>query len=155
RTTRSSSRSPHTSACSTADFTRRFRMSVAYKLPQEDLDAEIFARRWDKIERPYSKEAVEKLRGSIKIEYTLANLGARRLWPVLNPDRYGHALGGMTGNQAMQMVRAGLKAIYCSGWQVAADANVSGNMYPDQSLYPVNSVPAVVKRLNQALERAD
>jgi isocitrate lyase len=130
-------------------------MSVAYKLPPEEIENEIFLRRWEKVERPYSNDDVERLRGSIKIEYTLANRGARRLWTLLHSEDYINALGAMSGNQAMQMVRAGLKAIYCSGWQVAADANLSGNMYPDQSLYPVNSVPALVKRINQSLERAD
>ena len=105
--------------------------------------------------RPYSQADVEKLRGSVKIEYTLADLGAKRLWELLHTEDYVNALGAMTGNQAMQQVRAGLKAIYLSGWQVAADANLAGAMYPDQSLYPANSVPAVVKKINQALLRAD
>jgi isocitrate lyase len=130
-------------------------MSVAYKLPLHELESEIFARRWDEIERPYSEADVDRLRGSIHIQNTLAELGARRLWTLLNSEEYVHALGALTGNQAMQMVRAGLKAIYVSGWQVAADANLSGNMYPDQSLYPANSVPALVKRINQTFERAD
>ena len=95
------------------------------------------------------------LRGSIRIEHTLARLGAARLWSLMTGAPYVHALGAVTGNQAMQMVRAGLQAIYCSGWQVAADANLQGQTYPDQSLYPANSVPALVKRLNQALQRAD
>jgi isocitrate lyase len=95
------------------------------------------------------------LRGSIHIEHTLARLGAERLWRLMTEESYVNALGAMTGNQAMQMVRAGLKAIYVSGWQCAADANVSGEMYPDQSLYPANSVPLLVKRINQALLRAD
>ncbi|MBK8013410.1 MAG: isocitrate lyase [Deltaproteobacteria bacterium] len=111
--------------------------------------------RWEGVTRPYSKGDVARLRGSIRIEHTLADLGARRLWRLLKTEPYVHALGAMTGNQAMQQVRAGLKAIYCSGWQVAADANISGNMYPDQSLYPANSVPELVRRINQALERAD
>jgi isocitrate lyase len=111
--------------------------------------------RWDGIERPYSAEDVLKLRGSIDIEYTLAELGAERLWRLLHEEPYVAALGALTGNQAMQQVRAGLKAIYLSGWQVAADANLAGHMYPDQSLYPSNSVPQVVKRINQALQRAD
>ncbi len=113
------------------------------------------ANRWDGVTRPYSSDDVERLRGSIRIAHTLADRGARRLWDLMHTTDYVHALGAVTGNQAMQQVRAGLKAIYVSGWQVAADANVSGNMYPDQSLYPVNSVPALVKRINQALERAD
>src|SRR5690349_20336430 len=111
--------------------------------------------RWHGVERPYSRADVERLRGSIKIEYTLARLGAERLWELLHTEDYVNALGAMTGNQAMQQVRAGLKAIYLSGWQVAADANLAGSMYPDQSLYPANSVPAVVKKINQALLRAD
>src|SRR3954447_15022127 len=111
--------------------------------------------RWDGITRTYSAEEVLKLRGSIEIEYTLAELGADRLWRLLQEEPYVAALGALTGNQAIQQVRAGLKAIYLSGWQVAADANLSGHMYPDQSLYPSNSVPQVVKRINQALQRAD
>jgi isocitrate lyase len=111
--------------------------------------------RWQGIERPYTAEDVIRLRGSIQIEYTLARMGAERLWRLLQQDDYVAALGALTGNQAMQQVRAGLKAIYLSGWQVAADANLAGQMYPDQSLYPANSVPAVVKRINQALQRAD
>ena len=111
--------------------------------------------RWDGIVRDYSAEDVEKLRGSIHIEYTLAQLGAERLWKLLHEEDYVAALGALTGNQAIQQVRAGLKAIYLSGWQVAADANLAGHMYPDQSLYPANSVPQVVKRINQSLQRAD
>jgi len=107
------------------------------------------------IVRPYTTKDVERLRGSVRIEHTLARLGAERLWSLLTDGPYVHALGAVTGNQAMQMVRAGLQAIYCSGWQVAADANLQGQTYPDQSLYPANSVPALVKRLNQALQRAD
>lgn len=112
-------------------------------------------RRWQGITRPYRAEDVLRLRGSVRIEYTLARRGAERLWELLNTEDYVHALGALTGNQAVQQVKAGLKAIYLSGWQVAADANVAGQMYPDQSLYPVNSVPNVVKRINQALLRAD
>jgi len=111
--------------------------------------------RWNGITRTHSKEDVERLRGSIKIEHTLAQRGAERLWAQLNSGEPVTALGALTGNQAVQQVRAGLKAIYLSGWQVAADANLSGHMYPDQSLYPANSVPHVVKRINQALQRAD
>lgn len=111
--------------------------------------------RWLGIERPYSAEEVLKLRGSIEIEYTLAKRGAARLWKSLHEEDFINALGALTGNQAMQQVKAGLKAIYLSGWQVAADANIAGQMYPDQSLYPANSVPQVVKRINQALQRAD
>ena len=111
--------------------------------------------RWLGIERPYSAEEVIKLRGSVIIEHTLAKKGATRLWKSLHEEDFINALGALTGNQAVQQVKAGLQAIYLSGWQVAADANLSGQMYPDQSLYPANSVPAVVKRINQALQRAD
>ncbi len=111
--------------------------------------------RIDNIERPYSPEDVERLRGSVTIEHTLARLGAERLRRLLAEDEWVPALGAMTGGQAVQMVKAGLKAIYLSGWQVAADANLSGNTYPDQSLYPANSAPALVKRINSALLRAD
>jgi isocitrate lyase len=111
--------------------------------------------RWAGITRPYSAEDVIRLRGSVQIEYTLATRGANRLWDLLNNEHHIKALGALTGNQAVQQVKAGLKAIYLSGWQVAADANLAGQMYPDQSLYPANSVPAVVKRINQALQRAD
>ncbi len=107
--------------------------------------------RWKGVERPYSAEEVIRLRGTIDIEYTLAKRGAEKLWNYLNTEDYINALGALTGNQAVQQVKAGLKAIYLSGWQVAADANLSGHMYPDQSLYPANSVPHVVKRINQAL----
>ncbi|PFW56761.1 isocitrate lyase [Bacillus cereus] len=112
-------------------------------------------KRWKGITRPYSAEDVIRLRGSIDIEHTLARRGAEKLWDSLHKEDYINALGALTGNQAMQQVKAGLKAIYLSGWQVAADANLSGHMYPDQSLYPANSVPAVVKRINQTLQRAD
>lgn len=112
-------------------------------------------KRWNGITRPYSAEDVIRLRGSIDIEHTLARKGAEKLWNLLQTEEYVHALGALTGNQAVQQAKAGLKAIYLSGWQVAADANLSGNMYPDQSLYPANSVPHVVKRINQALQRAD
>ncbi|EJS65057.1 MULTISPECIES: isocitrate lyase [Bacillus] len=111
--------------------------------------------RWKGITRPYAAEDVIRLRGSIDIEHTLARRGAEKLWSSLHTEDYINALGALTGNQAMQQVKAGLKAIYLSGWQVAADANLSGHMYPDQSLYPANSVPAVVKRINQTLQRAD
>jgi isocitrate lyase len=113
------------------------------------------AGRWDGIVRPYGDADVEKLRGSYRIEHTIADMGARRLWKLLHTEPYVAALGAITGNQAMQQVRAGLKAIYLSGWQVAADNNEAGTMYPDQSLYPANSVPQVVRRINQALLRAD
>jgi isocitrate lyase len=111
--------------------------------------------RWKGIVRDYTSEDVERLRGSVQIEYTLARLGAERLWTLMHSQDYVHALGALTGNQAVQQVKAGLQAIYLSGWQVAADANMAGQMYPDQSLYPANSVPNVVKRINQALQRAD
>jgi isocitrate lyase len=111
--------------------------------------------RWEGISRDYSADDVLRLRGSIEIRHTLAELGAERLWQLLQEEQYVNALGALTGNQAIQQVRAGLKAIYLSGWQVAADANLAGQMYPDQSLYPANSVPQVVKRINQALQRAD
>jgi isocitrate lyase len=111
--------------------------------------------RWQGVTRPYSAEDVIRLRGSIDIEHTLARRGSEKLWNLLHEEDYINALGALTGNQAVQQVRAGLKAIYLSGWQVAADANLSGQMYPDQSLYPANSVPSVVKRINQALQRAD
>jgi isocitrate lyase len=111
--------------------------------------------RWKGIKRGYTAEDVIRLRGSLTIEHTLAKIGAERLWGLLQNEEYIHALGALTGNQAVQQVKAGLKAIYLSGWQVAADANLAGHMYPDQSLYPSNSVPHVVKRMNQALQRAD
>ena len=105
--------------------------------------------RWDGIDRPYIKEEVLSLRGSKKIEYTLAKDGANKLWELLHEEDAVRCLGALTGNQAVQQVKAGLKAIYLSGWQVAADANLAGDMYPDQSLYPANSVPAVVKKINK------
>lgn len=111
--------------------------------------------RWKGIKRPYTAEDVIRLRGSIDIEYTLAERGAKKLWDLLHTEDYVNALGALTGNQAVQQVKAGLKAIYLSGWQVAADANLAGEMYPDQSLYPANSVPHVVRRINNALRRAD
>jgi isocitrate lyase len=111
--------------------------------------------RWDGIERTYSEEDVRRLRGSVHVEHTLARLGAERLWQLLQEEDYVAALGAMTGGQAVEMVKAGLKAIYLSGWQVAADANSAAEVYPDQSLYPVNSAPALVRRLNNALRRAD
>ncbi len=111
--------------------------------------------RWAGITRPYSAQDVERLRGSIQVEHTLARLGAERLWELLQGDSYVPALGAMTGNQAVQQVKAGLNAIYVSGWQVAADANNAGQMYPDQSLYPADSVPNLCRRINQALMRAD
>lgn len=111
--------------------------------------------RWSGVQRPYTAEEVIRLRGSIDIEHTLAKRGAEKFWDLLQNETYVNALGALTGNQAVQQAKAGLKAVYLSGWQVAADANLSGNMYPDQSLYPANSVPHVVKRINSALQRAD
>ncbi|MBV8331211.1 MAG: isocitrate lyase, partial [Candidatus Eremiobacteraeota bacterium] len=111
--------------------------------------------RWSGIERRYSAEDVVRVAGSVVVEHTLARMGAERLWEMLQQDAPTAALGTLTGNQAVQAARAGLKAIYCSGWQVAADANVAGQMYPDQSLYPVNSVPALVERINNAFARLD
>src|SRR5205809_2221541 len=111
--------------------------------------------RWKGIRRAYSAEDVVRLRGSLHVEYTLARRGAEKLWKLVNEEPFVNSLGAMSGNQAMQQVKAGLKAIYLSGWQVAADANVAGEMYPDQSLYPVNSVPSVVKRINSTFARAD
>ena len=111
--------------------------------------------RWAGVTRTYSAEDVVRLRGTVHVEHSLARLGAEKLWKSLNTSDFVNALGAMTGNQAMQQVKAGLKAIYLSGWQVAADANLAGEMYPDQSLYPANSVPQVVKRINNTLLRAD
>ena len=111
--------------------------------------------RWKGIQRPYSPEDVTRLRGTVQIEYTLARVGAEKLWGYMHEKSYVNALGALTGNQAMQQVKAGLDAIYLSGWQVAGDANLSGEMYPDQSLYPANSVPSVVARINRCLQRAD
>ena len=120
--------------------------SLFPSLPQE---------RFKYIERNYSREDVERLRGSVQVTHTLADRGARKLWDLLNSEDYVHALGAMTGNQAMQQVRAGLKAIYLSGWQVAADSNTASSMYPDQSLYPANAAPELAKRINRTLQRAD
>src|SRR5690242_2079613 len=111
--------------------------------------------RWKGITRPYTAPEVLRLSGSVRIDYSLARMGATRLWDLLRAEEYVAALGAVTGNQAIQQVQAGLKAIYLSGWQVAADANLAGQMYPDQSLYPADSVPAAVKRINNALLRAD
>ncbi len=111
--------------------------------------------RFDGISRPYSPEDVQRLRGSIEIVYSLAEKGANRLWELLNSEDFVNALGAMTGNQAMQQVRAGLKAIYLSGWQVAADSNTASSMYPDQSLYPANAAPELARRINRTLQRAD
>jgi isocitrate lyase len=120
-----------------------------------EIEREWDSPRWQEITRPYSAEDVARLRGTVKIEHTLARLSAERLWDLMHERPFVSALGALTGNQAVQQVKAGLEAIYISGWQVAADANLAGQMYPDQSLYPANSVPHVVKRINQALQRAD
>ncbi|HYM63412.1 MAG TPA: isocitrate lyase [Gaiellaceae bacterium] len=123
---------------------------------QVDTLAEAWQRkRWAGIERAYGAEDVVRLRGSVHVQHTLAELGAKRLWELLSGDGYVRALGAISGGQAVQMVKAGLEAIYLSGWQVAADGNLAGEVYPDQSLYPANSVPAAVRRLNNALRRAD
>src|SRR4051794_33669731 len=111
--------------------------------------------RWKGLKRDYTAADVVRLRGSVQEEHTLARRGAEKLWNLVNSEDYVHALGALTGNQAVQQVRAGLKAIYLSGWQVAGDANLAAQTYPDQSLYPANSVPAVVRRINNALARAD
>jgi isocitrate lyase len=111
--------------------------------------------RWEGIERPYTAEDVARLRGSVKLEYSLARLGAQKFWRLLHTESVVSALGAVTGNQAIQEIQAGLKAIYCSGWQVAGDGNSAGEMYPDQSLYPVDSVPKMVERINSALLRTD
>src|SRR4051794_25791199 len=111
--------------------------------------------RWEGISRTYTAEDVSRLRGTVRVEHSLARAGAEKLWRLLHKEKYIAALGAMTGNQAVEMAHAGLKAVYLSGWQVAADANLSGHMYPDQSLYPVNSVPTVVRAINNALMRAD
>ena len=130
------------------------------RTPRE-LAAHVIAQNWDTdprwkgIERPYTAEDVVALRGSVQVEHTVARLGAERLWELMQREDYVRALGAMTGGQAVQQVKAGLQAIYLSGWQVAADANLAGQVYPDQSLYPANSVPMVVERINNALLRAD
>src|SRR5436309_11672878 len=111
--------------------------------------------RWTGIERPYKREDIERLRGTVHVEHTLARLGAERLWELLHRQPYVPALGALTGGEAVQMVKAGLKLIYLSGWQVAADGNLAGQTYPNQSLYPCSSAPALVRRLNNALLRAD
>src|SRR5579863_8724659 len=111
--------------------------------------------RWNGIKRDYTEGDVRRLSGSVRIAHTLADQGARKLWQLLNSEAYVPTLGALTGNQALQQVKAGLKAIYLSGWQVAADANNAGQMYPDQSLYPSSSVPDVVRRINRAFQRAD
>src|SRR5262245_57880979 len=123
--------------------------------PSADPKASVTAGRFDGIERPYTPADVDRLRGTVRVEHTLARMGATRLWELMHERDYVAALGALTGNQAVQMVRAGLEAIYVSGWQVAADANSAGMTYPDQSLYPADSVPRLVRRINQALLRAD
>ena len=121
----------------------------------EDIQREWRSARWAGVERHYTAEDVYRIRGSVRVEYSLARYGADKLWKFLQGDKHVAALGALTGNQAVQMAQAGLKAIYLSGWQVAADANTAGQMYPDQSLYPSNSVPQVVKAINNALQKAD
>jgi len=140
---------PHSTQAQKHGLDAASRLGLAWGVPTAD------PRRFNGIRRDYAWSDVERLRGSIVVEHTLARLGAERLWKLLHERDYVHALGALTGNQAVQMVKAGLEAIYLSGWQVAADANMAGHMYPDQSLYPSNSVPMVVKRINQALQRAD
>ena len=138
---------------------KREKQVLGHKVAEDDLAhlTNLWAndQRWIGVTRPYTPEDVLKLRGTLKIWHTFAQAGAERLWHLLNTEEYIISLGAMTGNQAVQQVEAGLKAIYLSGWQVAADANLAGEMYPDQSLYPCNSVPAVVKKINNALLRAD
>src|SRR5437588_4896116 len=150
------SRTPSTST-SHAEYPLNAQERTAqYKLAQDAMAHDWDTNpRWRGVERPYTAEDVLRLRGSIHIEHTLARMGAERLWELLQTDSYVNALGAMTGNQAVQQVQAGLNAIYVSGWQVAADANNAGTMYPDQSLYPVDSVPNVCRRINNALLRAD
>src|ERR1044072_6158515 len=135
-------------------------MTVTAAPPREAAAAELARSwaedpRWRGVRRDHTAEEVLRPRGRVTEEHTLARLGAQRLWTLLHTEDYVHSLGALTGNQAVQQVRAGLKAIYLSGWQVAADANLSGHTYPDQSLYPANSVPQVVRRINNALMRAD
>src|SRR3984893_679965 len=130
-------------------------MSMSKALTFEELVPSALKGRFAGIRRPYSPEDVARLRGSFPISYTLAERGANKLWRLLHERPYVHALGAVTGNQAMQMVRGGLEAIYLSGWQVAADANVAGAMYPDQSLYPANSGPELARKINRTFKRAD
>src|SRR5262249_52948179 len=140
----------------TNNRTHREDQMTARKLEEQRLQKEwTESPRWKGIKRGYTAAAVGRLRGSVAVEHTLAKRGAEKLWKLLNDEPFVNALGALTGNQAMQQVKAGLKAIYLSGWQVAGDANVSGEMYPDQSLYPVNSVPAVVRRINNTFARCD
>jgi len=150
------SQQPSTHSRPTEQLRNDKERATQYALAQQCLASEWAKNpRWKGIERPYTAEDVLRLRGSIAIEHTLARLGAERLWNLLQTDPYINALGAMTGNQAVQQVQAGLKAIYVSGWQVAADANNTGTMYPDQSLYPADSVPNLCRRINNALQRAD
>ena len=131
-------------------------MSKSFEAQVDELDKEWKENdRWDGVVRDYSAEEVINLRGSVDIEYSLARRGAEKLWEKLNSNAYTHAMGALTGGQAVQMVKGGLEAIYLSGWQVAGDANLAEQVYPDQSLYPANSVPTVVRRINNALRRAD
>ena len=130
-------------------------MNIAINETRANTSETALKGRFDHVRRPYTDSDVQKLRGSINIQHTLADRGAQRLWKMLHEMDYVYSLGALTGNQAVQQVRAGLSAIYISGWQVAADANIACQMYPDQSLYPANSVPQVVRRVNQALLRAD
>jgi isocitrate lyase len=142
------------------DFTQRYR-AMRGSFPGGDDMMQMHttngwaSERWQGIHRPYTAEDVGRLRGTVHVEYSLARAGAEKLWKLLHRERYVAALGALTGNQAVQMAAAGLKAVYLSGWQVAADANLAGQMYPDQSLYPANSVPQVVRAINNALMRAD
>src|SRR5882724_7600427 len=138
------------------EFLSETEHTAQYALAQDCLNYDWTTNpRWRGVQRPYSAEDVLRLRGSVSIEHTLARMGAERLWELLRTEPYVNSLGAMTGNQAVQQVQAGLKAIYVSGWQVAADANNAGTMYPDQSLYPVDSVPNLCRRINNALQRAD
>src|SRR5712671_3437996 len=121
----------------------------------DQLRKEWDAPRWKGVTRPYKAEDVVRLRGTVRIDYSLARLGAEKLWRFVNEKPFVNSLGALTGNQAMQQVKAGLDAIYLSGWQVAGDANLAGQMYPDQSLYPANSVPNIVRAINNAFQRAD
>jgi isocitrate lyase len=134
---------------------QKFALEIVMALTFEHLVPAAPKGRFDGINRPYTPEDVAKLRGSLTIAHTLAERGANRLWQLLHAEPFINALGAVTGNQAMQQVRAGLKAIYLSGWQVAADANTAGSMYPDQSLYPANAAPELCRRINRTLRRAD
>jgi len=126
-----------------------------FELEVQKLQKDWSQPRWSGIQRNYSAADVVRLRGSFQVEHSLARSGAEKLWRLLQSEDFVNTLGALTGNQAMQQAKAGLKAVYLSGWQVAGDANLAGEMYPDQSLYPVNSVPSVVEKINNALMRAD